>query len=436
VDGLTVVILAAGEGTRMRSARPKMLHPLCGRPLVLWPVLAAREAGAEKTVVVDGPGRALAEALPDWVEVAIQEEQNGTGDALKAALPNIDAEARVVVLMGDVPLITAEAIQELVEAHAGGATVMTMELDDPGSYGRVIREGDSVRIVEAKGGAGDATPEQLAVKEVNTGIYCFDGGALAEALDEVANDNAQGEYYLPDVLEHLPGRAHLVDDFSVTLGVNDRADLAAVRRIAQDRIHRHHMRNGVTIVDPGATVIDADVPIGQDTTIEPNTTIKRGTTIGADVTIRASYVDQATIEDGVTVGPFAYLRPGAHLKRGAKAGTFVEIKNSVIGEGTKVPHLSYIGDADVGAGANLGAATITANYNNETKVKSRTTLGDGVKTSVDTTLVAPVTLGDGAMTAAGSVITDDVPENALAIARARQVNKSRRRDAGVDSESP
>jgi bifunctional UDP-N-acetylglucosamine pyrophosphorylase/glucosamine-1-phosphate N-acetyltransferase len=429
VDGLTVVILAAGEGTRMRSALPKTLHPLCGRPLVLWPVLAAREAGAERIVVVDGPERRLAEALPDWVEVAVQEEPRGTGDALRSALP---LDGPVVVLMGDVPLITAETIGGLAADHEQGATVMTMRLEDPASYGRVVRDGDSVRVVEAR----DATPEQLTIDEVNTGIYCFDGAALGPALDSVGADNAQGEYYLPDVLHHMPGRAHVVDDFTVTLGVNDRADLAVVRRIAQDRIHRHHMRSGVTVVDPGTTVIDADVPIGQDTTIEPHTTITRGTTIGADVTIRCSYVDQATIDDGVSVGPFAYLRPGTHLKRGAKAGTFVEIKNSVIGEGTKVPHLSYIGDADVGAGANLGAATITANYNNETRVKSRTTLGDGVKTSVDTTLVAPVTLGDGAMTAAGSVITEDVPENALAIARARQVNKSRRRDTGVDSESP
>ncbi len=422
---MTVVILAAGEGTRMRSAVPKMLHPLCGRPLVLWPVLAAREAGALKIVVVDGPERALDAVLPDGVEVAVQERQDGTGDAVKAALAHIEPDAQVVVLMGDVPLITAEAIAGLAQAHDTGATVMTMELDDPGSYGRVIRTGDRIEIVEAKGGAGDATPEQLAVKEVNTGIYCFDGGALAEAVGQLANDNAQGEYYLPDVLRHMPARAHRVDDFTVTLGVNDRADLAAVREIAQARIHRHHMRNGVTIVEPRSTTIDADVPIGQDTTIEPGTTIRRGTTIGPNVTIRCSYIEQATIDDGATVGPFSYLRPGTHLKRGAKAGTFVEIKNSVIGEGTKIPHLSYIGDADVGANSNLGAATITANYDG--RAKHRTTIGDGVSTSVDTTLVAPVTIGDGAQTGAGSVITDDVPPDGLAIARARQVNKPRRR---------
>jgi bifunctional UDP-N-acetylglucosamine pyrophosphorylase/glucosamine-1-phosphate N-acetyltransferase len=432
VSGLTVVILAAGEGTRMRSAVPKMLHPLCGRPLVLWPVLAAREAGAERIVVVDGPERKLADTLPDWVDVVVQEAPSGTGDAVKAALP---LTGRVVILMGDVPLITAAAIAELAAAHTTGATMATMVLDDPGRYGRVVRadDGSVERVVETKAD-GDATPEQLAIAEVNTGIYCFDGDALAQALAQISADNAQGEYYLPDVLPLMPAAAHVVDDPALTLGVNDRADLAAVRTIAQARVHRHHMLNGVTIVDPASTAIDADVAIGQDTTIEPHTTIKRGTAIGAGVVIRASYLDGATVEDGVSIGPFAYLRPGAHLKRGAKAGTFVEIKNSVIGEGTKVPHLSYIGDADVGPRTNLGAATITANYDG--KAKHRTTVGEGVRTSVDTTLVAPVTLGDGSMTAAGSVITDDVPPGELGIARARQVNKARRREPGVDSPEP
>jgi bifunctional UDP-N-acetylglucosamine pyrophosphorylase / glucosamine-1-phosphate N-acetyltransferase len=420
--GLTVVVLAAGEGTRMRSATPKVLHPLCGRPLVLWPVLAAREAGAERIVVVDGPKRALEDALPDWVDVAVQQEQNGTGDAVKAALGHVSRDDKVVVLMGDVPLITAEAIRSLADAHEGGATMMTMVLDEPGFYGRVVRreDGSVDRVVEAKA-EGDATPEQLAIREVNTGIYCFDGGALADALERVTPDNAQGEYYLPDVLPLMPAHAHVVDDWTLTLGINDRADLAEVRAIAQARIHRHHMRNGVTIVDPASTTIDADVRIGRDTTIEPNSTIKAGCAIGTDCTIRHSYLDQATVEDGVTVGPFAYLRPGAVLKRGAKAGTFVEIKNSVIGEGAKVPHLSYIGDADVGEGTNLGAATITANYDGTRK--HRTTIGANVKTSVDTTLVAPVTLGDDAYTAAGSVITDDVPAGALGVARSRQTNK-------------
>ncbi len=422
MPGLTVVVLAAGEGTRMRSATPKVLHPLCGRPLVLWPVLAAHAAGADRVVVVDGPRGALAAVLPAGVETAIQQQQRGTGDAVKAALGHIADDDRVVVLMGDVPLVTAEAVAELVAAHDEGATMMTMVLDEPGAYGRVVRrdDGSVERVVEAKGD-GDATPEQLAIQEVNTGIFCFDGGALKAALDRVTPDNAQGEYYLPDVLPHMPAHAHVVEDHTVTLGVNDRADLAAVRAIAQSRIHRHHMRNGVTIVDPGSTTIDADVTIGRDTVIEPGTTIKQGTTIGAGCTIRHSYLDQATVEDGVSIGPFAYLRPGAHLMEGAKAGTFVEIKNSVIGAGSKVPHLSYIGDADVGAGTNLGAATVTANYDG--KRKHRTTIGDRVRTSVDTTLVAPVTLGDDAYTAAGSVITEDVPARALGVARARQINK-------------
>jgi len=421
MDGLTVVILAAGEGTRMRSSLPKMLHPLCGRPLVLWSVLAAREAGAERVVVVDGPRRTLEGTLPDWVDVAVQEEPRGTGDAVRAALGHVDAGARVVVHMGDVPLVTATAIAELAAVHTGGATMATMVLGDPASYGRVVRavDGGVERVVEAKAG-GDATAEHLAIREVNTGLYCFDGGALADALGRIGTDNAQGEYYLPDVLGLLSARAHVVEDFSLTLGVNDRADLAAVRVHAQARIHRHHLLNGVTVVDPASTTIDADVTIGPDTTIEPYTTLRAGTAIGANCTVRHSYLDAATVEDGVSVGPFAYLRPGAHLKAGAKAGTFVEIKNSVIGEGAKVPHLSYIGDADVGPGSNLGAATITANYDGARK--HRTSIGEGVRTSVDTTLVAPVTVGDGAYTAAGSVITDDVPPGALGVARARQAN--------------
>jgi bifunctional UDP-N-acetylglucosamine pyrophosphorylase/glucosamine-1-phosphate N-acetyltransferase len=419
VPDLTAVILAAGEGTRMRSRTPKMLHELCGRPLVMWSVLAAREAGATNVVVVDGPRQQLQATLPDWVTSVVQEHQHGTGDAVKAARDHFGD--KVVVLMGDVPLVTASTIAGLVDAHAEGATMMTMILEDPGAYGRVVRheDGSVHEVIEAKGG-GDATPEQLAIKEVNTGIFCFDGAGLADALDAIGNDNAQGEYYLPDILHHLPAHAYVVDDPAVTLGVNDRADLATVRQHAQRRIHLHHMRNGVTIVDPASTVIDADVTIGPDTTIEPQTTIKQGTTIGAGCTIRHAYIDQATLEDGVTVGPFAYLRPGAHLKPGAKAGTFVEIKNSVIGAGTKVPHLSYIGDADVGEGSNLGAATITANYDGV--AKHRTTVGDGVRTAVDTTLVAPVTLGDGSYTAAGSVITEDVPADALGVARSRQTN--------------
>ncbi len=446
MPGLTVVILAAGEGTRMRSSTPKVLHPLCGRPLVAWPLAAAQEAGATKLVVVDNPRRRLAEHLPEGVEVAVQERPLGTGDAVKAAAGHFEAGVPVVILAGDVPLITAEAIRSLVEAHeqaGAAATMATMVLEDPASYGRVIRAEDGTveRVVEAKA-PGDATPQQLAIKEVNTGIFCFDGGALAEALEAITPDNAQGEYYLPDVLPALNRRgatvaAHVVDDAALTLGVNDRVDLAEVRAHAQRRIQLAHMRAGVTIVEPASTSIDVSVAIGQDTTLEPGTVLKGATTIGEGATIgpattvtdatvgdgatvRHSYLDGATVGQGASVGPFAYLRPGADLGPGAKAGTFVEIKNSTIGEGAKVPHLSYIGDADVGAGTNLGAATITANYDGV--AKHRTTIGEGVRTSVDTTLVAPVTLGDGAYTGAGSVITKDVPARALGIARERQRN--------------
>jgi bifunctional UDP-N-acetylglucosamine pyrophosphorylase/glucosamine-1-phosphate N-acetyltransferase len=430
----------------MRSSTPKVLHPLCGQPLVAWPLAAAREAGATKVVVVDNPKRRLAEHLPEGVDVAVQERPQGTGDAVRAAAAHFEEGVPVVVLAGDVPLITAEAIRSLVDAHEearAAATMATMVLEDPASYGRVIRAEDGTveRVVEAKA-PGDATPEQLAVKEVNTGIFCFDGGVLAEALDAVTPDNAQGEYYLPDVLPVLNARgatvaAHVVDDPALTLGVNDRVDLAEVRLHAQRRIQLAHMRAGVTIVEPASTSIDVTVAIGEDTTLEPGTVLKGRTTIGAGATIgpgttmtdatvgdgatvRHSYVDRATIEEGALVGPFAYLRPGAHLKPRAKAGTFVEIKNSTIGEGAKVPHLSYIGDADVGAGANLGAATITANYDGV--AKHRTTIGEGARTSVDTTLVAPVTVGEGAYTGAGSVITKDVPARALGIARERQRN--------------
>ena len=425
----TVVILAAGEGTRMRSKTPKVLHDLCGRPLIEWPVRAAQEAGAGRIVVVDGPKNHLEGRLPDGVERAIQQEPNGTGDAVKAAAEHIDPQAPVVILMGDVPLVTAEFIEGLVDAHqASGAqaTMATMVLDDPRGYGRVIRTRDDLveRVVETKAD-GDATPEQLAVKEVNTGIYCFDGAALLDALEELRADNAQGEYYLPDVLPLLRDAghtvaAHVVDDFSLTLGVNDRADLAKVREHAQRRILDALMREGVDVVAPATTVIDATVTIGRDTVIEAGCTIRGETTIGDGNVIRHAYIQDATIGDGCTIGPFAYLRPGTVLHDGVKIGTSVEVKNSNVGAGTKIPHLSYIGDADVGEKVNLGAATITANYDG--RRKHRTTVGDGVRTSVDTTLVAPVTLGEGAYTGAGSVITDDVPAGALGIARARQSN--------------
>ncbi|MDP9384308.1 MAG: bifunctional UDP-N-acetylglucosamine diphosphorylase/glucosamine-1-phosphate N-acetyltransferase GlmU [Actinomycetota bacterium] len=442
----TVVILAAGEGTRMRSATPKVLHPLCGRPLILWPVLAAQAAGAGRVVVVDNPRRALEGVLPDGVETVVQAQPLGTADAVRAAADHIDPGEPVVILMGDVPLITREAIEALVATHevaGAAATMATMVLADPSGYGRVVRAADGTveRVVETKA-PGDATADELAIGEVNTGILAFEGAALLRALERVQPANAQGEYYLPDTLPVLRAEGaivapHVVDDASLTLGVNDRNDLAAVRALAQARIHAYHARRGVTIVDPASTLIDAGVVIGQDTTVEPSSFLRGATTVGArctvgplstlidselgdEVSVPHSYLTGARVAAGATIGPFAYLRPGAVLAEGAKAGAFVEIKNSNIGLGTKVPHLSYIGDADVGDHTNIGAGNITANYDGVRK--HRTTIGAGVRTSVDTAFVAPVTVGDGAYTGAGSVITEDVPPGALGIARERQRN--------------
>ena len=430
----TVLILAAGQGTRMRSQTPKVLHPLCGRPMVLWPVRAALAAGAAKVVVVDSPERALEAILPAAVELAVQPRPDGTGGAVAAALAQLDSRldpgATVVVLSGDVPLVGAQAIRELVEAHAqseASATIVTTVLEDPRGYGRVVRRGPGgavERVVETKKD-GDASAEELEIREVNAGIYAFDAGALKTALPRLSAENAQGELYLPQVLDVLTAdrqavAAHVVADHRLVLGVNDRVALAQVRKLAQQAIHERHMRAGVSIIDPAATVIDVDVEIGEDTVIEPFTTISGRTSIGSGCTVRHSYLVDCLLEDGVSVGPFAYLRPGTILRAGAKAGTFVEIKNSDIGPGAKVPHLSYIGDADVGAGTNLGASTITANYDGTNK--HRTTIGERVRSSVHVSFVAPVTVGDEAYTGAGSTITEDVPPGALGMARARQTN--------------
>jgi len=442
----TVVILAAGQGTRMKSAIPKVLHDLFGWPLVRWPVEAARAAGAARVVVVGGPDRALGPVLPASVELAVQAQPRGTGDAVLSAAPYIDPDARVIVVAGDVPLISAEAIRGLADAHAAAgaaATMLTMVLDDASGYGRVVRaqDGSVDRVVETKV-AGEATPEELAISEVNTGVFAFEGGLVLEALRRVRPDNAQGELYLPDALPALRKRGHAVaavvtGDATLTLGVNDRADLAIVRALAQRRILDAHMRAGVTVLAPEATVVDASVAIGPDTVLELGTTLRGATRIGADcrigphatltdarlgdaVQIVHSYGLDFEAQNGVAIGPFAYLRPGTVLRSGSKVGTFVEVKNSDVGAGTKVPHLSYVGDADIGERSNLGAGTITANYDGVHK--HRTTIGDDVKGGVDTAFVAPVTVGDGAWTAAGSVVTHDVPPGALAVARARQRN--------------
>ena len=428
-----VLILAAGQGTRMRSQTPKVLHELCGVPMVLWPVRAALGAGAERVVVVDSPARALAAVLPDGVALVVQPHSNGTGGAVIAAMDElgeqIDPATPIVVLSGDVPLISAITIAELVQAHAecgAAATMATTVLEDPSGYGRVVRDADGAveRVAETKT-EGDATHAEREINEINTGIFVFAAGPLRAVLPRLSTDNAQQELYLPQVLDLLRAdgasiAGHTVADGTLVLGVNDRVALAQVRKLAQAAIHERHMLAGVTIIDPDTTVIEVDVQIGEDTVIEPFSTIRGNTKIGRGCTVRHSYLLGCELEDGASVGPFGYLRPGSVLREGARAGTFVEIKNSDIGPGAKIPHLSYIGDADVGAGSNLGAATITANYDG--RAKHRTTVGSGVRTGVDTTLVAPVTLGDGAYTGAGSVITEDVPPGALGIARERQRN--------------
>jgi bifunctional UDP-N-acetylglucosamine pyrophosphorylase/glucosamine-1-phosphate N-acetyltransferase len=438
--------MAAGEGTRMRSSLPKVLHPVCGRPMIAWPVLAAREAGAGRVCVIVSPGCDLTPALPPGTETVVQPRPDGTGGAIRSALDAVRDSETVVVLNGDHPLITAQLITELVEVHrrnAAAATVVTVDRDDPDSLGRVLRgsDGQFERIVETKHPEG-VPPDVLAIHEVNTNTFAFNADALADAIDRVGNDNVAGEYYIGDALAVLRERgllvlAHKVDDVSINIGVNTRAELAVVSAEARRCILERHMLAGVTVTDPDATWIDAGVEIEADATIEPGSTLRgrtrvgRGSivgphttlidsTLGAGVTVPHSYLLRCDVGDGCRVGPFAHLRPGATLREGAKAGTFVEVKNSEIGEGAKVPHLSYVGDAEVGAGSNLGAGAITANYDGFRK--HRTKIGRDVRIGVDTALVAPVNVGDSAYTGAGSVISEDVPAGALGISRPEQRN--------------
>jgi len=446
VDRVAVAILAAGRGTRMRSPLAKVLHPVCGVPMVAWSISAAQAAGATRTVVVGSPDGALEAHLPEGVLHAVQPEADGTAGALAAAVEHLSGTDSVVVLAGDVPLIDAETIGRVLEAHAAAgaaATIATMVLDDPSGYGRIVRDeaGGFVKVVETKQ-PEDATADQLLLQEVNTGVVVFRVDGLGELLAGVGAANAQGERYLPDAVALLADRGETViavevHDPALTIGVNDRADLARVQQIAQHRICDMHMRNGVTIESPDSVSIDASVEIGEDTTILLGSVLRGTTVVGAGSTIGPHSVLEdaevgdgsevtmsrlvlAKVGDGATVGPFAYLRPGADVGNGAKAGTFVELKNTTLGEGAKVPHLSYIGDADVGAGANLGASTITANYDGRNK--HRTVVGARARTGVHTSLIAPVEVGEDALTGAGSAITDDIPDGALGITRPRQTN--------------
>jgi bifunctional UDP-N-acetylglucosamine pyrophosphorylase / glucosamine-1-phosphate N-acetyltransferase len=430
----------------MRSSLPKMLHPVCGRPMVAWPILAARAAGGGRVAAIVSPDHDLSAALPEGVEIVVQPEPDGTGGAIRAALPLIREAETVVVLSGDHPLISADNVATLLEVHDAedaAATMLTIELDEPGTYGRVVRgeDGRFERVVEAKA-SGDANPEQLAIREVNAGTYAFAAGPLAAAAEALSNDNAQGEYYLTDVFgalreEGRPVATHLTEDFAVTMGVNNRAELAEAEAVARVRILERLMLDGVTVVDPGSTWIDAEVEVEADARIEPGTTIRGRSEVGAGsvvgplttlsdsklgrgVQVPHSFLVDCEVGDGCNVGPFAYLRPGALLERDAKAGTFVEVKNSRLGEGAKVPHLAYVGDADVGARSNLGAGTITANYDGFRK--HRTVIGADTRLGVDTMLIAPVEVGDSAYTGAGAVVKEDVPEGALAVSQNEQRN--------------
>jgi bifunctional UDP-N-acetylglucosamine pyrophosphorylase/glucosamine-1-phosphate N-acetyltransferase len=446
VNEPVIVILAAGQGTRMRSRTPKLLHTICGRTMIGWALAAARAAGAGRIVVVDAPGEPLRAQLDADVELVVQPLPDGTGGALRAAAGALGDAETVVVINGDVPLLGADTIEALAQAHArsgAAATIATSILDEPAGWGRIVRgaDGGVERIVETRT-PGDASSDELGIREVNTGIYGFSAEALGPALALLTSDNAQGEYYLTQLPAILRAAGHRVQAFPLSdagevFNVNDRVQLAQATAVAQRRIIERHMRAGVTIVSPETTVIDADVRLAPDVLIQPGSALHGATTVGEgavigphstllDCSVDAgsqvlhSYVVGAVIGERVSVGPFAYLRPGTVLHAGAKAGSFVEIKNSEVGERSKVPHLSYIGDATIGAETNLGASTITANYDGI--AKHRTVIGSRVRTGVDTTLVAPVVLADDAYTGAGSVITRDVPAGALAIARERQRN--------------
>jgi bifunctional UDP-N-acetylglucosamine pyrophosphorylase/glucosamine-1-phosphate N-acetyltransferase len=446
---LAVIVLAAGEGTRMRSSRPKVLHGFAGRSLLGHVLAAAGPLGATHSVVVIGHGRDavrehLAESAPAATPV-VQEQQNGTGHAVRVALDAVptDAVGTVVVVPGDAPLLTTATLQALVDEHetsGAAATVLSSIAPDPTGYGRVIRDGDTVaRVVEQR----DATEAERAVTEVAASVYAFDHAQLRDALAKITTDNAQGEEYLPDVVSILVADRRLVHaviaPHAETAGVNDRVQLAAAHRVYNARLLDAHMRAGVTVVDPATTWVDADVTLEPDTTLLPSvdlhgeTSIATGavigpqtsltdTIVGPGTTVERVVARSATIGADVTIGPFAYLRPGTVLHDGVHVGTYVEVKGSEIGAGSKVPHLSYIGDATIGEQTNIGAATVFVNYDGVTK--RRSTIGDHVRIGSDNMIVAPVDVGDGAYTAAGAVIVKDVPSGALGRSSARQENVS------------
>ncbi len=450
---LSTIVLAAGEGTRMRSATPKVLHRLAGRPLVEHAVRAAADLGPDDLTVVVGHGReavtdhlaGVADTLGRRVGTVVQEEQLGTGHAVACGLSNLaePGTGTVLVTYGDVPLLDSATLRGLLRDHrdSGNAvTVLSAVVTDPTGYGRLVRDDDGqvAAIVEQK----DATAEQAAITEINSGVYAFDAAFLGDALSRLSTGNAQGELYLTDVVGiartdgHRAGSVVCADTWLVE-GVNDRVQLAGLGAELNRRLLLGWMREGVTVTDPSSVWIDCDVRLARDVLLEPNVQLRRGTTvaegatIGPDTTLTACHVgegagvvrtqgDDAEIGPGASVGPFAYLRSGTHLRDGGKVGTFVEVKNSEIGAGTKVPHLSYVGDATIGENSNIGAATVFVNYDGV--AKHRTVIGSHSRTGADNMFVAPVTISDGSYTAAGSVITEDVPPGAMAVARGRQRN--------------
>ncbi|MFJ9040463.1 bifunctional UDP-N-acetylglucosamine diphosphorylase/glucosamine-1-phosphate N-acetyltransferase GlmU [Streptomyces sp. NPDC102406] len=447
-----VVVLAAGEGTRMKSATPKVLHELCGRSLVGHVLAAARELDPEQLVVVVGHERekvtAHLGAVDAEVRTAVQAEQNGTGHAVRVGLEGLAPEGAldgtVVVVCGDTPLLTGETLAELTATHSAdgnAVTVLTADVPDATGYGRIVRDAGSgavTAIVEHK----DATEVQRAITEINSGVFAFDGRLLADALKKVRTDNSQGEEYLTDVLGILRGAGYRVGasvarDHREIAGINNRVQLAEARRILNDRLLERAMLEGVTVVDPASTFVDVTVTFDRDATILPGTQLHGAThlgegcvvgpntrltdtAVGAGARVDNTVANEAEIGPQASVGPFAYLRPGTRLGVKAKIGTYVETKNATIGEGTKVPHLSYVGDATIGDFSNIGAASVFVNYDGE--AKHHTTVGSHCKTGSDNMFVAPVTVGDGAYTAAGSVITKDVPAGSLAVARGQQRN--------------
>ena len=443
---MTAIVLAAGEGTRMKSRHPKVMHKLLDRPLVSWVTRAAREAGAGRIVVVVGHGADEVRAhLADEgdVECVEQAERLGTGHAVRVALEATGVSSGpVVVLNGDLPLVEPATVRAFADAVADGthaAAILTMTPPDPFGYGRVelAADGSVTRVIEQR----DCTPEQAeALTECNAGCYAFDGALLAAHIGEVGNSNAQHEYYLPDMVEILRGHGHATtivhcEDYREGLGANNRAQLAELTRLAQERINERLMDEGVSMLDPRMVWVGPDVTVGRDTVLLPMTMLWGSTTVGEECTIGpntrltnctvADHVSleetvgvDVTVERDVTCGPRAYLRGGAHVLEGAHVGTHVEIKNSTIGRGSKVPHLSYIGDCTMGAGVNIGGGSITCNYDGVHK--NRTTIGDNVFVGSDTMMVAPVTIGDGALVGASSCVTRDVPADALYLERAEQ----------------